>query len=48
MVNLEKLIREAFFTTLSNLSWGMGSDRMLPSNPISGTNDAMILGPGTG
>ena len=45
MVNLEKLIREAFFTTLSNLSWGMGSDRMLPSNPISGTNDAMILGP---
>ena len=45
MVNLEKLIREAFFTTLSNLSWGMGSDRMLPSNPVSGTNDAMILGP---
>lgn len=45
MINLEKLIRESFFTTLSNLSWGMGSDRMLPSNPISGTNDAMILGP---
>lgn len=45
MINLEKIIREQFFSTLSNISWGTGSDRMLPSNPISGTNDAMVLGP---
>lgn len=44
-INLEKVIREEFFATLNNLSWGTGSDRILPSNPVSGTNDAMILQP---
>ena len=38
-------IREQFFSSLNNLSWGVGTDRLLPQNPISGTNDAMVLGP---
>lgn len=43
--NVIKIFQTEFNIQVQNLSLLMGADRMLPSNPISGTNQSLALGP---